>query len=124
MCCTCMLWVIIYIEYKSLTHKQRFRWDRVMLQYGVIAGLINFALHLVQIPNFTIGKSPPNHNRASSMLYGWCDTGGGSSFTNSSPYMDPPFSNFDSSVYCLVFGRHIPLEHFDIVLLLQQLILP
>ena len=30
-------------EYKSLIHKPRSRWDRVMLQYAVIAGLIQFA---------------------------------------------------------------------------------
>ena len=29
-----------------------------MLQYVVIAGLIQFALHLVQIPDFAIDKSP------------------------------------------------------------------
>ena len=41
-----------------------------MLQYAVIADLIQFAFHTVQTPNFAIGKSPPHHNRASFMLYG------------------------------------------------------
>ena len=41
-----------------------------MLQYAVIASQIQFAFHLVQIPNFAIGKSPPHYRRASSMLYG------------------------------------------------------
>ena len=50
--------VIILHEYKSLmTHKLRSRWDCMMLQYTVIACLIQFALHLVQIPEFAIGKS-------------------------------------------------------------------
>ena len=40
-----------------------------MLHYALMAGLIQFALHLVQIPDFAIGKSPLHHNWASSMLY-------------------------------------------------------
>ena len=63
-------------ENKSLTHELRSRWDRVMLQYAVMAGLIQFALPLVQISDFAIGKNPPHHNRASSMFYGWCDKEG------------------------------------------------
>ena len=50
-----MFWIIILHEYKSLTHKPRFRWDHVMLQYAVIADLIQFAPHLVQTPDFAIG---------------------------------------------------------------------
>ena len=37
----------------------------MMLQYAVIVGLIQFALHLVQIPDFAIGKSPSHHNGTS-----------------------------------------------------------
>ena len=70
---TSMLWVIILQEYESLTHKPRSRWDRVMLQYAVIAGLIQVALRLAQILDFAISKSPPRHNRNTSMLYDWCD---------------------------------------------------
>ena len=55
---TCMLWVIILHEYKSLSHKSYSRWNCRKLLYTVIAGLIRFALHLVQIPDFTISKSP------------------------------------------------------------------
>ena len=54
---TGLLWVIILHEYKSLTRKPRSGWDRMMLQYTVIAGLIH-AHHLVQISNFATGKSP------------------------------------------------------------------
>ena len=54
---TYMLWLIILHENKSLIHKPRFRWDRVMLQYVVIAGQIQFALYLEQIPDFPIGES-------------------------------------------------------------------
>ena len=71
-----MLGVIILREYKSLTHKMHSRRDRVILQYAVIAGLIQFALHLVQTPDFAYGKRPPYHNKAFSTVYDWCDTGG------------------------------------------------
>ena len=47
---------VIY-EYKFLGHKLHSKWDHMMLQYAVIAGVIYFALHLVQIPNFEISKS-------------------------------------------------------------------
>ena len=40
-----ILWVFILHEYKSLSFKPRSRWDRMMLQYAVIAGLIQFANH-------------------------------------------------------------------------------
>ena len=86
-----LFWVIILHEYKSLTHKPRSRWDGVMLQYAVIAGLIQFVLYLVQISDFAIGKRPlPLHNRNTPMLYRYCDTKGGISFTNSLPQIDPP----------------------------------
>ena len=55
---TSMLWVIILHGYKSLNLKLHFRWDHVILQYAVTPSLIQFALHLVQIHNFAIGKSP------------------------------------------------------------------
>ena len=64
-----MFWVIILQEHKSLTHKPYSKWDWMMLQYAMIAGLIQFTLHLVQIPNFAIGKSPPNCDWTSFMLY-------------------------------------------------------
>ena len=54
-------WVIILLEYKSLDHKLCSRYDHVILQYSVIAGLIQFALHVMQILDFAIAKSchPP-----------------------------------------------------------------
>ena len=51
-----MLWVIILYDYKFLSYKLCSRWDHVMLQYAVVAGLIQFVLLLVQTPNFAIGK--------------------------------------------------------------------
>ena len=84
---TRMLWAIILHEYTPLTHKLCSRWDHVMLQYMVITDLIQFTLHLVQFPDFAISKIPPHHNKATSMLYGWCDSGDCSSFTNSLPYI-------------------------------------
>ena len=76
---TSMLWIIILHENKSLTRKPHSRWYREMLPYPVTANLIQFALHLVQIPNFAIDKSPLDCNRVFFMLNGWCDTGGYSS---------------------------------------------
>ena len=86
---TSMLWFIILHEYKPLTHKSPSRWDCVMLHDAVLVGLIQFALYLVQIPHFAMGKIP-HHNRASSMLYDWYDRGDRSSFTNSSLHLDHP----------------------------------
>ena len=57
---TSTLWVIILPEYKSLTNKSHSRWDPVMLKLAIIASLIQFALHLVQIPNFAIDKILPH----------------------------------------------------------------
>ena len=85
-----MLWVIILHSYKSLTHKLHSRLDYMILHYAVIAGLIQFALHLMHILDFAIGKSPIHYNIPSSMLYSWCYTGGCSSFMNSSPHIDLP----------------------------------
>ena len=62
---TIMLWVIILHEYKSLTYKLHSRRDRVMLQYAMIASLIQFALHPVQIPDFAIGKRSYNLTESS-----------------------------------------------------------
>ena len=41
-------------------------------------------------PRFCNWQKPLPHNRASSMLYGWCDTGCCSSFTNSLLHIDSP----------------------------------
>ena len=128
---TCMLWVIDLYEYKFLTHKLISRWDCVILQYAMIASLIQFAHHMAQIPDFAIGKSPSHHNRASSMLYSCCDTGGCRSFTNSLQHVDPLIwlkdfelwfvspKDFIPLSYCLVFECLDPLKPFDIVLLPQ-----
>ena len=53
-----------------------------MLQYAVIANLIHFVIHLVQISDFATGKSSSLHNRTFSMLYGLCDTWGGAAALN------------------------------------------
>ena len=86
----------------------------------------------MQISNFAIGKSSPHHNRTSTVLYGWWDKGGCSSFTNSSLHIDPPIwtqrfrtlifmlNDFIPLLSCLVFVQLSQLEHFDIVLLTQQ----
>ena len=113
---------------KSLTHKPHFRWDCVVLQYAVIASLIEFALHLVQIHNFAISESPLHHNKNFTMLYAWCETGGYSSFTNSLLHWPPIWPKefkvyffnpkvFISLLCCPVFVHLGPLKSFDIVLL-------
>ena len=129
---TSMLWVIILHEYKSLTHKLRSRWDHVMLQYAVKPVRFNLSFTWYKSPNLQMAKAPTHHNRPSSMLHGWCDTEGFSSFTNSSLHVDPPYlthrfwtrfvSPKDSIplLYWSVFKRLGPLEHFDMVLLPQQ----
>ena len=61
------------------------------------------------IPNFATDKSPPQHNRASSMLFGWCDTGGCSTFTNSSPHIDPPIWPTDFELWFISPKNFIPL---------------
>ena len=65
-----IFWVNIFHENKSLTQKPLSRWDHVMLQYAMIAGLIQFAIHLVKFSDFGIGNSPALHNRASCIHYG------------------------------------------------------
>ena len=106
-------------------------WQFGQGQY-VTASLIQFALLLVKLPDFAIGKSPPQHNRFSSMLYGWCDTGGCSSFATSSLLINLPIwlkdfelwfvspKNFIPLLYCPVFVHLGSLEPIDIVLLPQR----
>ena len=57
---------------------------------AAIADLIQFVPLLLQIPDFAIDKGPQHYSRTASILYGWCDTGGSSSYTNSSPHIDSP----------------------------------
>ena len=58
-----------------------------MLPYITV---IQFSLHLVQIPDFAIGKIPAtHHNKNPSMLYSGWDTDGCISFTNSSLQLNP-----------------------------------
>ena len=52
-----MLWIIILHRYKSLIHKPRSRWDRMMLQYAVIASLIQFALSWCTSPTLQVAKA-------------------------------------------------------------------
>ena len=123
---TSIIWIIILHEYKSLTHKLRSRWYRVMLQYAVIAALIQFAFNLVQISDFAIGKSLLLPSRASSMLHGRCDTGVCSSFTKSLSYIEPCIwakdfelwfvspKNFIPLIYCPVYWYLLTLFSFFI----------
>ena len=111
------LWQSLLICFRSLScmstnlwptscASDRFVWCRSML----IASLIQLALHLVQIPDFAIGRSPsPYHNWASSMLYGWCDVGGCSSFTNILLYNDSPIWSKDFELWFVSPMYFIPL---------------
>ena len=83
-------------------------------------------------PRLCIWQSPPQHNRAFFMLYGWCDTESYSSFINSLPYIDPliwvkdfnlwfvSLKEFILLFYHPVFVHVGRLKPFDIVLLPQQ----
>ena len=124
-----MLWVFVLHECKSLSYKPRSRWDRVMLQYALTSGLIQFTLHIVKFPDFTIGKSLLYHNRSSFMLYDWYDLRGCSSLSNTSLPMDPDYLTeiIRTLIHpskgvpsCPIFASLGPLEPFDIVLLPQQ----
>ena len=91
----------------------------------------------MQIFDFGICKSPPththtHHSRSSFMFYGWWDTDGCSSFTNSSLHVNPRIwpkdfelwfvrpKDFIPMVYFPVFVLLVSLEDFDIVLLPQN----
>ena len=115
---TSMLWVIILNKYKSLTHKPHSRWDCIMPWYVMIASPIQFVLHLDKCPTWQLTKASPRHNRASSMLYGWCNTGGCSSFSNILLHIDflidPKILNFDLSVQRTLF--HCSIAKFLCIL--------
>ena len=108
-----------------MSHKPDSRWDHMMLQYAVITDSICPSL-------LQLVKAPPHDNRASSMLYDWCDKVGCVSFPNSSLYIDHLIwpkdfkhwfispKDFIPILYCPVFVCLGPLEPFDIVLLPQQ----
>ena len=129
---SCMVCVVILQKYNSLTHKPRSRWYRLILQHAVIAGLIQFTLHLVQIPDFVNSKSIPLQNKASLILYSWCDTERCGSFSNSSPHKDTTIwlkdfellfvsrKDFIPLLYCPFFVHYGPMELFDIDLFPQQ----
>ena len=105
------LWqsLLIYFGSLSLTHKLHSRWNCVMLQNAVITGFIQFTLHLVQILNFAIGKSPTHHNWAYFMLYSWSDWESCSSFTNSLPHIDPCIWPKDFELWFISSKSFIPL---------------
>ena len=125
-----MLWTIILHKNKSLTYKPPSRWDRVILQDAVIAGLNHFAITLVQIPEFAVHESHTHtlHNEDFTMLNSWCNTGGCNSFSNSSQHIDPTIwakdfelwfvsqKDFIPLLYCQFFVCLGPLMPFDIVL--------
>ena len=117
---TGMVWVIILHEYKSFTHKSHSTWNRVMLQCAMIADLIHFSFTWRKSPTLQLTNLTRYHYKASSMLEGWCDTRGCSSFTKSSLLIDPPIwfqfnsdfklwflssKDFILLLYCSVFPR-------------------
>ena len=121
---TSMLWVIILLENKFLTHELRSRWDRVVLRDAVIAGLIQFVLHLIQIPNFAIHDSPtPEESFLHALWFVWytCLHLFHQLFAAYRPsYLTQRFRTLirlsKGLLYCSVFAR---LKLFDTVLLPQ-----
>ena len=77
-------------------------------------------------------QSPQHHSRTLNMFYGRFETGGCSSFNNSSLHTDPPIwpkyfelwftspKDFIPLLNCPVFVCLGPLEHFDIILIPRQ----
>ena len=126
-----VLWVIILREYKSLGPKLHFRWDSV-IQYVVIAGRIQFSLHLVQIFDLAIGKSLFPHIVTEPPSCFSIGCRGCSFFSNTWPRVDPPIwlkyfklwfvspKNLIPLFYCPILLHLGPLELFDIVLLPQK----
>ena len=118
-----MLWVIILQEYKSLTYKP---WSHLecslwvkdlylMLQYDVIAGLIQFALHLVQIPQLCNWQPPTHtHPHTHTLCFTVCVIQG-------VPALSPTFhctylficpKDFIPLLYCALFVCHWPTGAF------------
>ena len=84
---TRMFWVIILHEYKSLSNKPRCRCNHMMLQYAMIAGMIQFAHHQEQIDNFAVSKRPLKNLLHALRLVWYRNC---SSFTNTSPHIYRP----------------------------------
>ena len=69
-------------------------------------------------------QKSPTHTRASSLLYGWCDTGSYSSFTDSSRHIDPPLWTKDFEFWfigskdCSIFQSFCALTHCSLLSLL------
>ena len=87
----------------------------------MIPSLIQFALHLVQIPNFAINKTPSYRDRTSSMLYSLCDMWGFSSFTNSLPHIYPPTGPKNFELWFISQKDSIPLLNSSVFLWLGLL---
>ena len=126
MCCSSLLlmyiWQILIVRFGSLSCMSTNPWS-TSVPDAVIAGLIQIFPSPGTNSRF-YNWQPPYHNRASSMLYGWCAIEGCSSFTNSSPHIDPRIwandaelsfvspKDFILLLYCPVFMRLGPLEPF------------
>ena len=103
----------------------------MILQYAMIVCLLHFALHLLKILDFTIGKSPLTITAPPPcFMFGVIQDS--SSFIHSLQQRDTPIwlnffglefvkpKDFTPIAYCPVFVGLGPLEPFDIVLQPQQ----
>ena len=86
-----MLWVIILHKYNSLIHQPYSRWDPMMLQNTVKDVWFNLLFIWCKSPTLQTAKAPhPHHHHTTEFPpYFMVDTGSCSSFTNSSPHIDP-----------------------------------
>ena len=108
-CMSSNLWLISCVS----------EWDHVMLQYAVIASLIQFGLQLVQVLDFYYWQKPPTHYKRASFI---------NSLLNIDPRIWPKDfdlefispKNFTPLLYCPAFVHCDPLDPFDIVLFPQQ----
>ena len=74
-------------------------------------------------PDLAIGKSHPQHNRAYSKLYSWCDTGGCSAFTNSSLHIDSPIWPKDFELWFISPKDFVPLLYCPVFVRLNSVFL-
>ena len=119
-----MLWVIIWHDYKSLIYKLRSKWNLMMLQYVLIAGLIQFAILLVRILDLSIEKVQKTITVLSPCFMVCVILGGGcSSLNNCSLHIDSPIWAKDFEIWFVSPKDIIPLLCSPIFMCLGPLLI-
>ena len=115
---TCVLWVFILYEYKFLNPQAAFQVRSCNTAVCCDSQSDSICL---SPGDFSIGKSPLHHKRASSMLYGWCDKEACSSFHNSSPHISPPIWAKDFELWFVSLNDFVPLLYYPVFVHLGSL---